>query len=60
MDHYDLLEQLPEGCEFKMKGYSEIFIKGRLLRKSFSCMMKGTKREFRIPGIAEVQQVTLF
>jgi len=59
-DHFDLLEHLPEGCEFRMKGYSEVFIKGKLLRKSFSCIMKGTKRTFRIPGIAEVQQVTLF
>lgn len=59
-DHYTFLENLPEGCHFRMKGYANTFIKGKLLRKSFECPMLDSKRIFRISGVAEVQQLTLF
>ncbi len=57
---YKFLEELPEGCHFKIKGYANIFIKGRLLRKKFHCTMKDSKREFRVSAVAEVEQVSLF
>lgn len=57
---YTWLENLPEGCYFKMKGYTNTFIKGKLLRKTFLCKMNNSKREFRISAVAEVVQVSLF
>lgn len=57
---FQFLEELPHGSEFKMKGYANIFIKGKLLRKTFQCKMKDSNREFRVSAVAEVQQVTLF
>ncbi len=59
-NNFQLLEDLPEGCHFVIKGYSNIFIKGKLLRKKFHCKMKDSRREFRVSAVAEVQQVTLF
>jgi SprT protein len=59
-DHYTYLENLPEGCQFKLKSYDGIYIKGKFLRKTFHCKLVGSKREFRISGIARVQQITLF
>jgi SprT protein len=57
---YEYLENLPEGCEFKLMGYSDVYIKGKPLRKTFLCMLKENKKRFRISAVAEVQQVTLF
>lgn len=57
---HQLLEDLPEGTEFKLKGYTNVFIKGHLLRKTYHCKMKNSKREYRISGLAEVEQLTLF
>lgn len=57
---FEFLENLPEGCHFKIKGYANTFVKGKLLRKTFHCRMQDSKREFRISAIAQVQQVSLF
>ncbi len=59
-NQYDYLENLPEGCEFRLMGYSQVYIKGKPLRKTFLCRMKENRRQFRISAVAEVQQVTLF
>ncbi len=59
-NHHVLLENLPEGCYFKIRGYKNIFIKGKRLRKFFHCQMQHSKREFRISAVAEVQQVGMF
>lgn len=57
---HQLLEDLPEGSEFKLKGYADVFIKGHLLRKTYHCKLKNSKREYRVSGLAEVEQITLF
>lgn len=59
-DAFTFLENLPEGCYFKIKGYGNVFIKGKRLRKNFHCKLKDSKREFRISSVAEVQQIGLF
>ncbi|HQV00457.1 MAG: SprT-like domain-containing protein [Bacteroidia bacterium] len=56
---YQLLENLPDGTEFKLKGYSDVFIKGKILRKRYECALKNTERKFHIHGLAEVIQLTL-
>lgn len=56
---YQLLEDLPMGTEFKLKGYADTFIKGKILRKRYECILKENKRKYHIHGLAEVIQLTL-
>jgi len=59
-NHFLFLETLPEGCQFKIKGYANVFVKGKKLRKTYLCSMQDSKRSFRVSALAEVQQVSLF
>ena len=52
-----LLETLPQGCLFKIKGYNNVFEKGACIRKNFLCTDTATKRQYRVSPLAEVEVV---
>lgn len=56
---YVLLYKLPPNALFKLKGYSDVMVKGLQLRKNFICHKLHSKQEYKVSPHAHVVPVTI-